>query len=311
MQVIEAPPSLAEDLFESALDRVPKRLFRIAGRASIESAVRVSLNKCIDRTQDLVFAESIRSACPVDGLKFEDYLYKVIDFGNYRVGIISLRFLGGAVEHPFLHIEHANFPVIAAKPQFLQLVHELYPPLNIKRLRVVLQPEEATGLEEDLGYYIGSIPHISRQPPPVNYDRVEIVRPKDLSMYLMFNEAYESLPEEIRSLVWIESEETLEVCLKNGMLFDVRIDGEWAGLLATRREPGPYWDGVCVVEEVLSEAHRGRGFGKAAQRRLIEELRIMGETLLWGTISPKNAPSIGVATGNGRDKLCAMYWIDL
>jgi hypothetical protein len=70
--------------------------------------------------------------------------------------------------------------------------------------------------------------------------------------------------------------------------------------------------GLQVVEIVLIESARGQRLGPAVHQRFA---RLVAEadpaTILMGTISAKNVPSLRAAQRAGRQEIGAFYWVDL
>src|SRR5690606_21380128 len=97
----------------------------------------------------------------------------------------------------------------------------------------------------------------------------------------------------------LESHEDLAELIEAGTLFEAWIDGEWAGLVAVARDGVEGVDGYVMIEILLADHARGRGFGAGLQWRLAERLGDADQLLL-GTIDARNLPAIGAATSVGR-----------
>jgi hypothetical protein len=70
--------------------------------------------------------------------------------------------------------------------------------------------------------------------------------------------------------------------------------------------------GLQVVEIVLTRAARGQGLGPAVHQRFARRVAADDPaTIIMGTISAKNAPSLRTALRAGRMEIGAWHWIDL
>ncbi len=106
-----------------------------------------------------------------------------------------------------------------------------------------------------------------------------------------------------------EDKESLAACAEEGLLFEVLVDGEPAGVVGAIREAGHGMRGFCVQELCLDQTFRGRGLATRAVRRLLEELPAQPGDVLWGTIHPDNLPSLRQARSLGREIVAGFVWV--
>jgi hypothetical protein len=110
----------------------------------------------------------------------------------------------------------------------------------------------------------------------------------------------------------VEPQRTLAQCLEQGLLYEVLVDGAWSGLIAARADLVAGVRGLQVVEIVLTCAARGQGLGPAVHQRFARAVAAIDPTtVILGTISAKNAPSLRTALKAGRTEIGAWHWIDL
>lgn len=99
----------------------------------------------------------------------------------------------------------------------------------------------------------------------------------------------------------LQDRENLEETVEAGLLFDITVDGEWAGYSAAL-ESGQDTLGLpayVVQELILAPEFRGRGFGSHISNLLAEALPDHSRILI-GTIHAANRGSIQSAIRAGR-----------
>jgi hypothetical protein len=147
------------------------------------------------------------------------------------------------------------------------------------------------------------------------FDRVQLRLAAGLAFYPDYEAAYAQMLEErphLSGVIEVEPRETLGECLEQGLLFEVLVDGAWSGIVAARADLVAGVRGLQVVEIVLTRAARGQGLGPAVHQRLACAVAAIDPaTVMLGTISAKNAPSLRTALKAGRLEIGAWYWVDL
>jgi hypothetical protein len=97
-----------------------------------------------------------------------------------------------------------------------------------------------------------------------------------------------------------ESREDLQELAEMGFLFDVLVEGGWAGLLAARPVAVGGMRGAVVIELILDHSHRGKGYGPALSTLLARALPLAGDQALCGTVHYENKPAYRAALASGR-----------
>jgi GNAT superfamily N-acetyltransferase len=97
-----------------------------------------------------------------------------------------------------------------------------------------------------------------------------------------------------------ESLEDLEKLAGQGLVFDVEVDGTWAGILAAEPDVRRGVRGATVVELILDPAFRGRGYGKHLSALLARAVPLPDDQCLMGTIHADNVTSYRSALAAGR-----------
>ena len=98
----------------------------------------------------------------------------------------------------------------------------------------------------------------------------------------------------------VEEIEDLQRWLEAGTLFEVFVDGHWSGVLAGEPRVVHGTRGATVVEILLDDPVRGRGYGKHLSALLAQNLTLPDDEILSGTIHVDNTPSMRSALGAGR-----------
>lgn len=124
--------------------------------------------------------------------------------------------------------------------------------------------------------------------------------------YTDFHSANPSLS----SWVPITDEDDLRSCARDGWIFQVRVDGQRAGLVAAERKKCIGDSGAYMMELLLVPPFKGQGLASEIQRKFIDVLPPDIE-LVWGTIDAKNQASLKTALRVGRTVIRTEYFMEL
>jgi GNAT superfamily N-acetyltransferase len=110
-----------------------------------------------------------------------------------------------------------------------------------------------------------------------------------------------------------ESLEDMRDHLETGQVFEIFVDGQWAGITGVDpRSDGFALRGFAVIEMLLAQFARGQGLGAAVQYRLAEALQAsQSDDVLYGTIGSNNPPMLKTAARVGRMDLGGWIWVNL
>jgi len=249
-----------------------------------------------------------------------DYQYQLFKLNDDDFILLSIRFLGTDITKPFVEIVHRTFPMtIATMTKLAPLIKAKYHAFSPKNIRFLDGGNVLANIKapfyHDLHYVVGNMENLRTLPYPDNYASIRLQRPSTgNNFYPYYDRTYEALVSETpiyKELVAKEQAEDLQALADKGYLFLAYIDGEQAGLVAVDICSEYCLQGFCVFEEILSEKYRGKGYGKALQRHLIEALAIHETRHLYGTIDDRNTPSLKTALGVGREKIAAYVFYPL
>jgi L-amino acid N-acyltransferase YncA len=168
------------------------------------------------------------------------------------------------------------------------------------------------GCAVDMYVVAGPVEELRDQPRASAYDQVVLRAGEPEPLAARVAEVYAELAEQRPELaMWANPEdaESLAECAQEGLLFEVLVDGEPAGVVASVRYDAHAMSGFSVQELCLDGAHRGRHVAAAAVQRLVDELPARDDDVLWGTIHPENVPSLRNALSVGRVVVGGYVWI--
>lgn len=97
-----------------------------------------------------------------------------------------------------------------------------------------------------------------------------------------------------------ETEADLQALVDQRLVFDVQVDGEWAGVLAAVPDTDRGVRGATVVELLLTPERRGRGWGRHLSVLLAKALPMDDSDCLIGRIHLDNTSAYRSALGAGR-----------
>jgi L-amino acid N-acyltransferase YncA len=116
----------------------------------------------------------------------------------------------------------------------------------------------------------------------------------------------------LEGIVRIESRKSLELCAKEGLLFEIAVDGRVAGIVAAMRRTIASLRGVYMVEIVLDRSARGQALGSAVHQHFATAVAATApDAVITGKIARENVPSWRTATRAGRIEIGAWYRLDL
>ncbi|MFK7907230.1 MAG: N-acetyltransferase family protein [Chitinophagales bacterium] len=266
-------------------------------------------------------AERVHDYCGIEGAKVEDYLYRQLStpFGEV---VTSIRFVGGDLTKPAVFLIHKDFELdsqakVKEMGDFLYREYELFQP---KRFRW-FSPKEAVnlskfgeGIEGDLSYYTGFLADLKNAPKPASFEKIELAVSTSLDWYERYENSYQDMYRAnpfFVEMASVESRESLQDMMDKGLLFEVLVDGAWAGIIGVCEARRKYLAGYEVYEEYLLAEFRGKGLAPAVQRHLIERLPSTANEMLYGTIHHQNIPSIKTAKRCGRRGVGAYVFAEI
>jgi hypothetical protein len=247
------------------------------------------------------------------------YQGRLIDVGGVR-SIAHIDFPDPSGDFPFVKIRGASEPPgsIAEWRPLANVIAEAFAefrPRAVYFFHPAHLPVRAPEARVDTHLVAAPVGGMAGRPDAPGLSRVELRRATSLAFYPEYEAAYEQMLNErpyLRGEINAEARDEFVECLDEGLLFEVLVDGTWSGVMAARRDLVAGVRGLQVVEIVLTRAARGKGLGPAVHQRFARAMAAIDPaTVILGTISAKNAPSLRTALKAGRLEIGAWHWIDL
>ncbi|WP_412472011.1 hypothetical protein [Halobacteriovorax sp. RT-1-4] len=238
----------------------------------------------------------------IDGVFAEEYRERVIQFDDDRKLIYGIRHMGGNVDIPFIQfLANFNLTTNEALSLYENVKHEFvkFKPLYIcfhssLKLRDVdmiaatylvtttreMKSLKSWPLEEELSFKV------------INDD----------SYYNWYRSGYEEFNRdapELSKKVCVNTHESMEESMKQGLLQLVFLGDEQIGLISAERSAFLGHDGIYFHEIFIDKKWKGKGLAKAIQRKFVVE-NTNDADYVWGTIDYSNLSSFKTALSNGR-----------
>lgn len=294
IELLKCPPFILDRLGEEAV------------RDRIRREVEQELSRCTDDE----FARGFYDYCKIEGTTPGDYKYRIL---NTPLGeaVASIRFIGGDLEKPAVFLIYRDFDLDTASDiqrvsEFIAFEYEDFTPKRIRWHIPEIKDDlikANPSIRGDLVYVAGFIDELRAAARPANFDRVRLRKAEGMGWYSDYTAEFDTIFREWPDFVEMaraEEQDTMKDLLDKGLLFEIEIDGSWAGIAAANRMTDNYLSGFCVIEELLVSAFRGQRLAPAVQRHLIEHLPASGDDMLFGTIHYENKPSLRTAMRTGR-----------
>lgn len=247
-----------------------------------------------------------------------------IELADGHWAIAGIRFRGRDVEKPFVDIIATSLPPEAARIEALAEVlphFEDFAPLclrvNIPESTLsaaeLSEAEDFHGdAESELLIVASPIDEMKMRPHALLFDATTLIPCSTHDAAELTAEIYGELAAsrpQLREWATPADAQSLEEAAEQGLLFEIRVNGETAGIVAAERQDAYGFTGFCMQEIALNAAHRGRSIGVATLQHLVRALDAKPFDLLWGHIHPGNIPSLSNAQASGRKIVTSHAWI--
>lgn len=247
-----------------------------------------------------------------------------IELSDGHWAIAGIRFRGRDIEKPFVDVIATSLPPVPSGLVALGevLMHfSAFSPLCLRvnmpapdreSLAVIASKADAGRATPDLLIVARPVAEMLEQSVADRYDEVSLAPYEPAAAEARVAAIYDELkPARPQLGQWATpaDADALEGAAAEGLLFDIRVNGTSAGVVAAERDNAYGFTGLCMQEIVLDSAHRGQQIGVAALQRLCRELPSGPQDVLWGHIHPGNVPSLRNAQESGRKVISAHVWL--
>ena len=273
--------------------------------------VRTRILTALNNVIDVDAADRAIANLHLDHLIAHDVMSAIIETQS-QVALCSVRFLNGDTSRCFIELEALVSE--AVDPQKLRmLLHEInrrYASLAPFAVRFAHAPDTK------LSYALSKIAHdvdqlvlmapigrVAREILESSGGKLELRKARDVAWYRDYRDQYNLFHETspvLRNLVAPEPESALQRSVDQGLCYLSYLDNRWVGVIAG--DHGVLADYPCVklIERMNFSEVRGRGLASSALQSYAGAIAIDYDTLLGGSISPLNEPSLRSAESVGR-----------
>jgi GNAT superfamily N-acetyltransferase len=253
--------------------------------------------------RDLGYARQFAAVAPQIGAPVESYLDRWLSIGRDGHVLAGPRYLGRDPNLPFVGISGSDRPIVAAdRDALVDLAHTHFAPFAPKF--VLLQSADPVqdwpGCTTERRTVVGALGELRS----VATDRrVTAVPRRDVEMYDAYKAVYDrdlaADPGRARMATPEDRDDLAEIA-GNGLLFDIRVEGEWAGVIAAELDARRGIPGAIVKELVLEQRFRRSGIGHQLSILLARVVPLDDRELLVGTIHAGNVGAYRAALRAGR-----------
>lgn len=270
-----------------------------------EKALKEIEDELVDELEDLNSKETKEARLDYFKVKnalAEDYAEKLLKLDGGKKVIYGIRNKGGNPNIPFVQLR-ANYQ-ITSKDESLRIYELVKNEFEIfKPLYLSFHAQE----KNDADFYgsvhmVSTVENICSMPSWFEKEAINFEEISDNSYYDWYKSGYDEFHADVPELkhkVTVNSVDSMEDSLKQGLLKFVLLNGERIGLIVGEKRNFLGGSGLYFHEIFISKKWKGKGLAKVIQRKFIESFCSELE-FAWGTIDSNNLPSYKTAYSNGR-----------
>ncbi|MEJ7630042.1 MAG: hypothetical protein WKF54_10665 [Nocardioidaceae bacterium] len=279
-----------------ARDQVPERVRRKALSEELGYWLHTA-------AQDMEYATSYARAAPQSGQPAEAYLDQWIPLGTSGHVLVGPRYLGRNPDLPFVGVSASDRPLVPTdRARLAEVAEKIF--AAFKPGFVLLTTADPVGAwpntRPEMRQVIGSLDDLRRQEMPSELCAVPRLDTAFYDRYRQIHDIHVTQSPAHARHARCEDRQDLQELAERGLLFDVRIEDAWAGIIAAEPAARRGIRGASVVELLLDHRYRGRGYGRHLSTLLAKALPLADEEYLMGTIHVENVPAYRSALGAGR-----------
>ena len=268
------------------------------------SALADELGFCLHTAaQDLAYAAAFAEVAPAIGQPVAAYLDRWVPIGYGAHVLVGPRYLGRDPNLPFVMVSASDRPLTPADRTDLEAVAQehfsAFTP-GFVMLTTADPIDVWPDTHPELRQVVGPLGELRRRVAP---SEPSVALRRDTAFYERYQEIFDRDvardPAHARH-TRVEERQDLQDLADRGYLFDVRVDGDWAGILAAEPDARRGVRGATVVELILDHSFRGRGYGQHLSTLLSRAVPLPDDECLLGTIHADNVRSYRSALAAGR-----------
>jgi hypothetical protein len=253
--------------------------------------------------RDPAYAASFAQVAPQSGEPPASYLDRWLSLDTGGHVLAGPRYLGRDPDLPFMGVSASDRPLVAADAEPLRgLARREFAAFHPRF--VLLQTADPigawAGTRPEQRQLVGRLGDLrGRTTPP----ELAAVRRSDTAVYDRYRQIFEldveHDPVHARH-TRAETREDLQALADQGLLFDVEVDGAWAGIVAAEPDARRGVRGATVIELILAHRFRRRGYGRHLSTLLARGVPLPDDQFLVGTIHADNTAAYRSALAAGR-----------
>jgi hypothetical protein len=278
------------------LDHVPAPV----RRAALEEELGFTLNTA---ARDMEYATAFAKDAPQSGQPARAYLDRWVALGAGDHVMVGPRYLGRDPDLPFVVASATDRPLTPAdRGRLAAVARESFG--AFRPGFVLLTTADSTGAWPDtrpeLRQLVALLGDLRRRQCPTELS----AQPRhDTDFYDRYRRIYEldvARDSSHARHTRLEARADLQELASRDLLFDVQVNGAWAGIVAAEPDARRGVRGATVIELLLDHRCRGLGYGRHLSTLLAKALPLPDYECLMGTIHADNIRAYRSAVGAGR-----------
>ncbi len=285
-------------------------------RTWVDDATRLAVLAEEHAALDILLAEDLDVAAQraerlTPGKPAESMLNRWVAVGNDLHAMLSMRFEGMDVTKPFVDATPmTRSPLPSDLPALAAIAQEVYGIHNPRYVRLWSAEPDVPGTQPDRRFLAAPISELQPHDVPPG---LVLVPAKAVEHYDEARRAYDAVDADHphhADEASLQDRDDLEEAAAEGLLFDVTVNGEWAGYTAAVIKPDDALGlpAYVVLELVLAKPYRGHGYGPHLSTLLAQALPDPTRILI-GTIHADNHGARTAALTAGRHDIGG--WLQL
>ncbi|MGI8700166.1 MAG: hypothetical protein ACR2JU_03000 [Nocardioidaceae bacterium] len=253
--------------------------------------------------QDMAYAEAYAKGAPQSGQPPREYLDKWLALGANGHVLAGPRYLGLDPDLPFVGVSASDRPLVPNDhDRLVALARETFAAFSPGFVLVTTaDPIDAwRDTRAEKRQVVGLLGELRRRETPPELSAAPRTDTTCYGRYQQIHAVHVAQDPAHARRARCEHREDLARLAGQGMLFDVRVNGAWAGILAAESDARRGIRGATVVELILDHGYRGLGYGQHLSTLLAKALPLPDEDCLMGTIHAENHAAYRSALRAGR-----------
>jgi len=252
--------------------------------------------------QDPAYAAAFAEVAPPVGQPVTAYHDRWLPLGDAHV-MAGPRYLGRDPDLPFVMVSASDRPLQPSdRDDLADLAREHFGPFSPGFVMLTTADPLGSwpGTSPEQRQLVGLLGDLRERRAPVG---LAAVARRDTDVYDRYRSIFDhdvAIDPAHGRHTRVEERADLQDLADRGYLYDVLVDGAWAGLLAAEPDARRGVRGATVVELVLDHPHRGRGYGHHLSSLLARCVPLPDDQCLLGTIHADNVTSYRSALAAGR-----------